>query len=369
MRAEAEGGLAIEALAPLRDFDLDVSLRVAREERLALVGPSGAGKTTILRIVAGLVSPAAGRVALGGDVWFDTATGRDVPPEDRRCGYLFQDYALFPQMRAWRNVAFGMRNGRRGERRDRAIALLERFGAARLADALPGDLSGGERQRVALARALASEPQALLLDEPLSALDPATRSRSLRELDAMLAELAVPIVIVTHSFDEAALLGDAVAVIDRGAIVQLGTAAQISGRPRSAFVADFAGACILNGTARRDPDGLTWVRLQGGGELRSVDAASGPVAVSVYPWEISLEPPEAAHVDSALNRVAGEVRSVTEIGNRVRVVLATPQPLTAEITGRSVDALGVRAGARMVAAWKATATRVVETVPREDRIG
>ena len=365
----AEGELAIEALAPLREFDLDLSLQVARGERLALVGPSGAGKTTVLRIFAGLMSPAAGRVSLGSEVWFDAASGRDVPPEERRCGYLFQDYALFPQMRAWRNVAFGMRTGQRADRRGRATALLERFGAAALADSLPGELSGGERQRVALARALASEPEALLLDEPLSALDPATRSRSLRELEAMLAELAVPIVIVTHAFEEAALIGDRIAVIDRGRIVQLGTAAEISGRPRSAFVADFAGACVLTGAARRDPDGLTWVRLDGGGELRSVDAASGPATVSVYPWEISLEPPGAAHLDSALNRLAGEVASVTEIGNRVRVVLATPQPLTAEITGRSADALGVRAGARMVAAWKATATRVIETAPREDRAG
>jgi len=262
-----------------------------------------------------------------------------------------------------------MRNGERADRRSRATALLERFGAAELAEALPGELSGGERQRVALARALASEPEALLLDEPLAALDPATRSHSLRELDAMLAELAVPILIVTHSFEEAALLGDQVAVIDRGRVVQLGTPAEISGRPRSAFVADFAGASVLAGTARRDADGLTWVQLHGGGELRSVDAASGPATVCVYPWEVSLEPPETAHLDSALNRVAGEVTSVTEIGNRVRVVLATPQPLTAEITGRSAAALGIRAGARMVAAWKATATRVVEITPREYRTG
>jgi molybdate transport system ATP-binding protein len=363
------GELAIEARAALREFDLEVSLRVAAGERMALVGPSGAGKTTVLRIIAGLLAVAEGRISLGADVWLDTAAGRDVPPEERRCGYLFQDYALFPQMRAWRNVAFGMRNGQRARRRDRATELLARFGAAELADALPIELSGGERQRVALARALASEPEALLLDEPLSALDPATRSRSLRELDAMLAELGVPILLVTHSFEEAALLGDRVAVIDRGRIVQTGTPGEISGRPRSPFVADFAGACVLTGTARRDPDGLTRVRLDGAGELRSTDEGSGPVAVSVYPWEISLEPAGTSHVDSALNRVAGEVASVTEIGNRVRVVLATPQPLTVEITGRSADALGIEPGARLVAAWKATATRLIETAPREDRAG
>ena len=369
MSTTADGELAVEALAPLRGFDLDLSLRIGPGERLAIVGPSGAGKTTVLRIVAGLLAPAVGRVSLGPEVWLDTSARFDVPPEDRRCGYLFQDYALFPQMRAWRNVAFGMRNGQRARRRERATELLARFGAAELAEALPVDLSGGERQRVALARALASEPAALLLDEPLSALDPATRAHSLRELDTMLGELGVPILLVTHSFEEAALLGDRVAVIDRGRIVQLGTPGEISGRPGSAFVADFAGACVLSGAARRDPDGLTRVRLDGGVEVRSTDPASGPASVSVYPWEISLEPAGTEHVDSALNRLAGVVTSVTEIGNRVRVVLATPQPLTAEITGRSAATLNVEAGARMVAAWKATATRVIETAPREDRTG
>jgi molybdate transport system ATP-binding protein len=213
------GELRVAARMPLREFELSLDLAVEPGERLALAGPSGAGKTTLLRIVAGLVRPAAGRVAIGGQVWLDTAAGEEVPAEHRRCGVVFQDYALFPTLSAWRNVAFGM-NGQRRQRRRRAEELLDRFGIAALADARPGSLSGGERQRVALARALAAEPRALLLDEPLSALDPETRREAQRELHRYLAELPIPVLFVTHSQEEAALLADRIAVIDRGRVVR-----------------------------------------------------------------------------------------------------------------------------------------------------
>jgi len=203
---------------PLREFELALELAVEPGERLALAGPSGAGKTTLLRIVSGLLRPAAGRVAIGEEVWLDTETGREVPAEHRRCGVVFQDFALFPGLSAWRNVAYGM-NGARRDRRQRAEELLGRFGIAALAEAKPGSLSGGERQRVALARALAIEPRALLLDEPLSALDPETRRQAQRELHDFLAELPIPVLLVTHSREEAALLADRLAVIDRGRIV------------------------------------------------------------------------------------------------------------------------------------------------------
>jgi molybdate transport system ATP-binding protein len=349
--------MEVSARMPLREFELAVDFEVAAGERLALAGPSGAGKTTLLRIVAGLVRPRAGRVAVGAETWLDTSAGDEVPAERRRCGVVFQDYALFPRLSAWRNVAYGM-GGPRRERRRRAWELLERFGAGQLADALPGSLSGGERQRVALARALAAEPRALLLDEPLAALDVASRRDSLRQLHALLGGLPIPALLVTHSHDEAALLAERIAVIDRGRVVQSGSPAELSSRPASAFVADFAGAAVLHGEATAEPGGLTLVRLHGGGEVRSSDDASGPVAVSVFPWEISLRQPGGGG-DSMLNRLAGEVTSLTPVGNRVRVALATPQPLGTEVTARSAEAMGLRAGSRVVAAWKATATRLI----------
>jgi len=352
------GGLAISARMPLREFELAVELGVGTGERVALAGSSGAGKTTLLRIVAGLARPSSGRVALDDDVWLDIAAGREVPAERRRCGVVFQDYALFPRLSAWRNVAYGI-DGTRRERRRRARELLERFGVGALADASPTSLSGGERQRVALARALAAEPRALLLDEPLAALDPGSRRGALRELHALLAELSIPVLLVTHSYDEAALLAGRIAVIDRGRIVQEGKPAEVSTRPASPFVADFAGAAVLHGEATREPGGLTLVRLRGGGEVRSVEEARGSVAVSVFPWEISLRPPGSEGEDSMLNRLAGEVASLTPVGNRVRVGISTPQPLGTEVTARSAEAMGLQPGSRVVATWKATATRLI----------
>src|SRR3954451_4204388 len=174
--------LRVEAQARLGAFSLDVALETSAGRCLALVGPSGAGKTSLLRIVAGLIRTERGRVSCDGDVWLDTERGLDVVPERRRCGYVFQEYALFPHLRAWQNVAYPLRDLPRRQRRGRALELLERFGIADLADARPRTLSGGERHRVAVPRAPAGGPPALLLDEPLSALDTRTRAAAGREL-------------------------------------------------------------------------------------------------------------------------------------------------------------------------------------------
>ena len=348
--------LRVEARTRLGALDLDLTVAVAPGECLAVAGPSGAGKTSLLRVAAGLLRPEHGLVETGGETWLDTRSGVDLPPERRRCGYLFQEYALFPHLSALQNVAYPLRGS---DRRERAAALLDRFGMSALADAHPRTLSGGERQRVALARALAREPDVLLLDEPLSALDARTRAGAARELAALLRDAEVPAVLVTHDFAEAAALGDRVAIVDAGRMLQEGTPSDLAAAPRSAFVADFTGAVVLTGTARGGADGLTHVALDGGGAVTSTDRADGPVAVSVYPWEIAIEPAGEAPHGSTQNRVAAEVVSVTVVGNRVRLGLAGPQPLAAEITRASADALGLRPGVRVMASWKAAATRVV----------
>jgi molybdate transport system ATP-binding protein len=339
--------------------ELALALEVPDGDCLALAGPSGAGKTSVLRAVAGLLAPTQGRVACDGEIWLDTDARIAVAPERRRCGYVFQDYALFGHLSAWRNVAYGLRDVPRARRRAEAVVLLERFGVAALADERPARLSGGERQRVALARALAGRPRALLLDEPLAALDARSAASAGRELAILLRELQVPAILVTHDFAEAALLGDAVAVLDAGRIVQRGSAAELAAAPASAFVADLTGAVVLRGHARRDTEGLTRVTLDGGGEVLALASAVGEVAVSVHPWEISLEPVGSASAGSARNRLEVEVLSVTEIGNRVRVGLAAPQPLAAELTGASATRLALAPGTRAVASWKAAATRVL----------
>jgi molybdate transport system ATP-binding protein len=209
---------------------------------------------------------------------------------------------------------------------------------------------------VAVARALAREPDVLLLDEPLSALDARTRASAARELAAVLRESGVPALLVTHDFHEAAQLGDRVGVLDHGRIVQLGAAAELSARPASGFVADFTGAVVLTGVARAGADGVTVVALDGGGSVSSTDAASGPVAASVYPWEIVLEP--SAAPGSAQNHLAAEVVSVTVIGSRARVGLTAGQPLVAEVTTAAVRELALAPGTGVTATWKAAATRL-----------
>ena len=351
--------LHVEARTRLGAFDLDAAVQAPVGGCTAIAGPSGSGKSTLLRIAAGLLRPAHGRVVLGEEVWLDTASGRNLAPEARGCGYVFQDYALFGHMQVWQNVAYGLRAISRAERRRRADELLDRFGILRLAGARPATLSGGERQRVALARALAVAPRALLLDEPLSALDARTRASASRELAAVLRSAEVPALLVTHDFTEAAVLGDRVAVIDGGRIVQEGTPGELAAAPASAFVADFTGAVVLTGVAREGAGGLTVVDLDGGGSATSTDRRVGPVALSVHPWEIALEPAGAVAESSAQNHLQAEVVTVTEVGNRVRVGLTGPQPLVAEVTGVAVGGLHLAPGVRVTASWKATATRLV----------
>jgi molybdate transport system ATP-binding protein len=350
--------LAFDFERSVGEIELRLGLKVAEGETVALAGPSGAGKTTTLRMVAGLVRPDNGRVECGSEVWLDTGRGLSLAPERRSCGYLFQDYALFPHLRAWENVAYSMPDVPRRLRRDRAGELLARFGVESLAEARPRSLSGGERQRVALARALGRRPRVLLLDEPLSALDPSTRAKAARELLSLLAGAETPCLLVTHDFEEASLLSDRVAVIDRGRIVQAGPAAELAGSPGSAFVADFTGAAVLHGEARQDERGLTIVSLDGGGTVTSTDVVSGRVAASVFPWEVALEPAGSERHGSAQNWLEADVVSVTRVGNRVRVGLATPQPLAAEVTEQALRGLSIAPGTRVTATWKATATRL-----------
>jgi molybdate transport system ATP-binding protein len=347
--------LSAELRHPLRAFSLELELEVAAGECLALAGPSGAGKTSALRAIAGLLRAEHAHVRCGSEIW--DGDGVHVPPERRGCGFLFQDYALFGHMTAWENVAYGLR-GRRARRRAEAMELLARFGVDTLAGARPRERSGGERQRVALARALARRPAVLLLDEPLSALDAATRADAGAALRTLLADSGAPAVLVTHDFAEAAVLADRVAVIERGRVQQEDTAARLAAEPRSAFVAAFTGATTLRGVASIRADGLTVVALDGGGEIVSSDAATGRVTAVVHPWDVTLEPP-AAQPGSAQNRLRTEVVTLTPAGNRLRVGLQASQPLAAEVTAAGAQRLGIHPGGIVLATWKATATRLV----------
>jgi molybdate transport system ATP-binding protein len=338
--------LRVRFTHPLRTFDAAIDLAVEPGETLALVGPSGAGKTSVLRVVAGLLSPKTGHVALGGTVWLDTEAGIDLPPERRSVGLVFQEYALFPHMSVQANVAFAGR--------ERVGELLERFGIAGLARARPADLSGGERQRVALARALARDPAVLLLDEPLSALDAHTRAHVRAELRELLADLGLPTLVVTHDFEDAAALADRVGVLVDGRLLQEGTASELVAAPESAFVAGFTGANLLRGQAAAGRDGLTEVALDAGFTAYSTDPGAGRVALAVYPWEIAIS--RAVPDDSAVNHVRAPIASIVVLGNRVRVRVG---PITAEVTAQSVERLELREGDVVVASFKATGARLL----------
>jgi len=214
----------------------------AAGELLALVGPSGAGKTSMMRVVAGLTRPQSGRVVVGGRVWLDTATGVCLPPQARHVGLVFQHYALMPHLSALDNVALALLELPRAERRSRARHWLEHVQLApELHARRPAVLSGGQQQRVAVARALAREPALLLLDEPFSAVDQMSRQGLYRLLADLRRELAVPIVLVTHDLAEARLLADRMAVIDAGRVLQQGSPEAIHRAPRNARVADLVG--------------------------------------------------------------------------------------------------------------------------------
>ncbi len=212
-------GLAVALRARLPGFDLDVRWEIGAELAV-LFGPSGAGKSLTVRMVAGLVRPDAGRICVGGSVLLDTAVGRELPPQERSVGFVFQDLALFPHMSVLENVRYGGHGLPAAERAARADELIRRFGLGGLERRRPGAISGGQKQRVALARALLRRPSLLLLDEPFSALDLPLR----RELAELLRQIqraaAIPVLLVTHDPVEACALADRVILYDRGQALQ-----------------------------------------------------------------------------------------------------------------------------------------------------
>ncbi len=224
-------------LAQAGPIPLAAAFGCAPGELLALVGPSGSGKSTILRAIAGLYRPRGGRVGVDGEVWFDARTGCNLPPHRRRVGLVFQSFALFPHLSALGNVLAALGHRPKAERRSRAEALLAAVNLSGLEDRRPAALSGGQQQRVAVARALARDPRVLLLDEPFSAVDRATRERLYREIAELRRSLEIPVVLVTHDLDEALMLADRLCVLHRGRTLQSGPPEEIITRPVSPDVA------------------------------------------------------------------------------------------------------------------------------------
>ncbi|MCX6542323.1 MAG: ABC transporter ATP-binding protein [Actinobacteria bacterium] len=331
-------------------LDLSVDIEVRPGEVLALLGPNGAGKSTLLRCLAGLAAVDAGRIMIDSNAVDDPAVAAFVEPEGRSVGFVFQNYVLFEHMTIVENVAFGLRAS--GTPKARALATahdwLKRVGLAELAAVRPKALSGGQAQRVALVRALATSPRVLLLDEPLAALDVGTRATVRRDLHRHLESFEGMAILVTHDPVDAYALADRVAILDAGRIVQIGTLAEVTARPRSRYVADLVGVNLVSGNVS---EGV--LATSSGARVVIADAPAGPSLAIIRPHSISLvrDHPEGS---SARNVWAGTVAEIDRLGERARVSIDGLLPLTAEITVAALEAMQLRSGDDLFATVKAT---------------
>ncbi|MCP5038924.1 MAG: ABC transporter ATP-binding protein [Rhodobacteraceae bacterium] len=216
---------------------LNAEIYCAPGEMIALIGPSGGGKTSLLRIIAGLAKPGKGHISCAGETWLDIERGKNLSPQQRRIGYVFQDYALFSHMSAIHNIEAALLHLPKAERRSKATGLIEMVNLGGLEERLPGQLSGGQRQRVALARALAREPQVLLMDEPFSAVDQVTRRKLRYELVQLRLRINLPIILVTHDLNDAMLLADRIYAVSRGETLQSGPPMELIRYPDNIVVA------------------------------------------------------------------------------------------------------------------------------------
>lgn len=343
-------------------FHLEVAFRAAAGITV-LFGPSGAGKTTLLRMIAGIVRPGWGRIALGNQVFFDSEAGVDLPISKRRVGVVFQSPSLFPHLTAEENVAYGIRTGDRQKRHERAREWLALLGIAHLRDRRPANLSGGEQQRVALARALASEPQLLLLDEPLSAVDVPTRARLLEEILALQQRTRIPFLYVTHHVGEAVRVGEDALLLSDGRLQKQGPPAEVlrewlretEGRlvpEENLFIAEIVG--------HRPQEGVTVVSIRDRFlEIPYTDLPPGRRVVLSIRSEGILVSRTLTRETSARNILQGIVTGITPDTGAVELAVGGDLAFTVRVTQKAVWDLDLRPGAPVYLLIKATACHIV----------
>jgi molybdate transport system ATP-binding protein len=334
---------------------IDVALTAPPGQVIGVLGPNGGGKTSTVLALAGVLRLADGHVSVDGDLWADGAHHLD--PEHRGVGLMLADSLLFPHLRALDNVAYGPRSRgvARGPARARALTELERVGLADRASARPAELSSGQQARVALARALATEPALLLLDEPLSALDPDTRARTRSDLATRLAAYGGVTVLVTHDPLDALTLADHLVFVEEGRVTQSGTPSEVLRQPRSAYVGTVVGLNLY--AAQGDSHGH--LQTEQGGLIVTTSPTEGSVWATIPPTAVSLHEHEPE--GSPRNTWRMRIASVTMQGQSARIGMVGDLPLTAEVTLESVTALGLQVGQDVWAAVNATEVR---TYPR-----
>jgi molybdate transport system ATP-binding protein len=325
-----------------------------------LFGPSGAGKTTILRCLGGLERPSKGLIRFGDEVWFDAATGVMMPPQKRSIGYVFQDYALFPHLTVSQNVAYGLNEEARDSRSRRVEKILQLVDLRGLAERKPKELSGGQQQRVALARALVREPRLLLLDEPMSALDLPTRKHVRVEFARMLRDLRIPTVLVTHDWVEALSLGDQLVVMVAGKVRQIGHPQSVFSAPTDVEVAHSLGVeTIVPGRVVSRNGDLMAVRVESA-SLWALDPGEemSDVYVCVRAEDVTLERPLGV-AGSARNRLKGVIDEIAAAGPLTQIKVDVGFPLFCLVTRQAVDELGLKQKDEIVTVIKAPAVRLI----------
>ena len=341
--------LDIAVAKRLGRFQLDVAARGAPGSTLVIVGESGSGKTTLLRLLAGLEQPDAGHISLEGERYCDRAAGIDTPPWERAVGFVPQDYALFPHLTVFENVAFGL--GAQGisaaEAAPRVTRTLDQLGVAALAYSHPSQLSGGQQQRVALARALVLEPRLLLLDEPLSALDLRTRRGVRAELRRIFASLSCVTVYVTHAPAEALLFGDRIGVLEDGRLTQIGAREEFLTRPQSSYAASLFNLNLWRGAViGQEAAGVVRVSTPLGEVRARGEFANGSeVVLTVQPRMITLHRERPA--DVSLNLMQGRVEELLLMppsGERCQISIEGARPLVADVEVSVVTQLQLREG-------------------------
>ena len=335
----------------------------ARQGITVLFGASGSGKTTTLRSIAGMVTPDAGRISLGDAVYFDSAARVDLAMQKRRVGFVFQDYLLFPHLTAAENVAYGAKARHEHARQQQVSELLELVGVDYAADRRPAELSGGEQQRVALARALASDPVILLLDEPLSAVDVATRSRLLDEIVEVQRKTGVPFLYVTHSPADAVRIGDSLLVMAEGSIVQQGKPLEVFNAPLNIPAARVVGTenILVGRIAGHQPDeGISVVDLDASRIVipRSQLAEGSRVTLGIRAEDIIISRERISRT-SARNLLAGTVRHLLRDGERVELVADCGVDLKVRITPQAERALELAPGVEIFLLIKASSCHIL----------
>lgn len=337
----------------LGDFHLrDINLTVEGGEYFIVLGPTGAGKTVLLESIAGLYPVKSGQI------WLRGKEVTRLEPEKRKISIVYQDHALFPHLSAAGNILFGLKMQRRPRQELNKVLdwLSDLLGIAHLLDRSPDTLSGGERQKVALARALSTKPEVLLLDEPLSALDPETREGVQQELRHLHNQLKVTTIHVTHDFDEAIALGNHIAVLGEGCIKQVGTPEQVFHQPNSEFVARFAMARnIFTGEVVETEDGSI-VFCTEGTELAVVTDLRGKLHASVRPEDILVSP--ELLLSSARNSFCGTITRIADRGSTFHLTVNLPPDFICLVTRRSFDEMGLAEGQKVYITFKASAVHI-----------